>query len=192
MSSHGFQTKISLAWQHERPLAAMYRPQGGGAAAQPHPAEPAEPAEPAAARDDVDPHILADELAEARAMWAFDASDLYFFVRILAWCDAVTCFAREPVKRWCATYAWPKQRGFYFTAYGEEECNHMAREWCRKGHFYCIWLEAGSSWEYRYSQAVFDAYVPDEAWLKWACTVEVEDPVFERILELRRAFPINP
>jgi len=144
-------------------------------------------------------------LLREREEWASGYVNTFFYVRILGglWThqhckgrdsNAVTQFPREFVKRWCTTYKWPKQKGFYYTWHGgEENCHALAREWCRRGtFFYTIWMERGEDYGYPYSEEELKSCPEDGEFIDWACTINVDTPAFDAILEVRHAVPMNP
>jgi len=83
--------------------------------------------------------------------------------------DQAQCLARSHVKPWATAYKWPRQKGFSFSLYGEEESNRLAQQWQEKGHFYCsLWIDrSGGSYEYRFTAEELASFVPTEAWLDW-------------------------
>ena len=102
--------RAEYPWLTDDDLQA-YQPRGGGGGGGGPSAvgdadAPAAAAVPVPSAEDV-----AAELAATRERWSWDASDLHFYVRILAWNDSATCFARNFVKPWCEHYHWPKQKG---------------------------------------------------------------------------------
>ena len=67
--------------------------------------------------------------------------------------DAACMPARNGAKFWCAKYAFAKQESFYFTRYGVEACNMLAREWaCRAEYYVQLWYSDGEEEEFAYTE----------------------------------------
>lgn len=127
----------------------------------------------------VDAEAAVDELLQIRGEWDYDLgqAEEFFFCRILggAWtmanrgvaADAVAGYAKPGVaKDWCRSYGFPLQASFAFSRYGREGANQLAREYCRRGHFFLrLWLQHGADFQYR--QEHLHAYQECDEWRQW-------------------------
>ena len=136
----------------------------------PPPRRAAAPAAAAAAG----PHVLEDgdfedeallalreDLEAVRERWAFEGDDVgthvYTHQAGGRWTqrfrgvvtDAAHYKARAHTSEFCETFQWPKFKAFLYTTHGQDGANELAREWCRKAHFfYTIWAESEGGEEF--------------------------------------------
>ena len=137
-------------------------------------------------QDPVDVEAAVDELLAIRSEWDYDlgVAEEFFFIRILGgpWtmanrgvaADAAGGFARPGVgKDWCKSFAFPAQASFAFNRYGREGANQLAREYCRRGHFFLrLWLQSGT--DFQFTQEHIDAYQEAAEWRSWVESVPPE------------------
>lgn len=72
-------------------------------------------------------------------------------------------------------FKFPTQKSYSFSRYGREAANQLAREYCRRAHyFFSIWLH-GRQDSFEYSQAHIDAYDECSEWLAWLDGLADED-----------------
>lgn len=77
-----------------------------------------------------------------------------------------------------------------FNKYGEVSGVALATEWSRRGNYYFgLWMEAGADLGYVFSDDDIKGYEEDLEWLDFACGVEISDPAFARITEVRAWAP---
>ena len=145
-----------------------------------------------------------DELAALRDELVVPERRMDFYVHILGgkWtlahagvvADGCSYFARAGnPRRWCIKYAFPKQKGFMYAAYGGPEgpqimCNEIVR---RAQFFYDLCTESDDV-HFTYTDALLASYVDGEEFLDWMCDLDIESLLFQRGLEVRRLAPLNP
>ena len=104
--------------------------------------------------------------------------------------DSATAYARVHTKAFCTRFNWPKQRGFTFNLYGQEESVHLATEWANRGnHFARLWFEGGCILDCVFDCEGEHAYPEPFDFIDWACSVEVDSPVWPKVTEVRAAVP---
>ena len=94
---------------------------------------------------------------------------MFFFVHINGgdWAEANRGVAADSVggyarawlcSEWCVRFEFPVRNSFALTCYGREGGNELAREYCRRGHYFLkLWLDGGDA--FWYEQAHLDSYV---------------------------------
>ena len=146
-----------------------------------------------------------DKLADLRAHYNEEVDDgalelAHFYHRIQGgkWTaahkgdfrDGVACYARAHARAFCETFSWAKQKGFATHKYGERACVELAREWARRGNYYCqLWWEADCDPEFIFPEV--SLYEETEAWVDYALSVDIHGSVFLKIMECREARPIR-
>ena len=62
----------------------------------------------------------------------------------------------------------------------------MAKAWSRKGNFFCsLWASSDFAEDFTFSQEVLSSYVDSEEFLDWILSIDIENPIFELIVEVR-------
>ena len=149
--------------------------------------------------EEVAKRIEAD-IRERRKEWEFVDEDVTtnFYVHIAGgvWTDtfcgestneAVYKARGHVLSTFNTLYDWPRSKGFRFRLYGVDGANFLAREWCRKSHyFFNLWLDTERA--DCFDVGVFD-YVEHEEFLDWAVGIDISSPTWARISEVRAAFP---
>jgi len=106
--------------------------------------------------------------------------------------DAASMFGRAHARAWCDLHQWPYQKGFAFALYGEADAVHLAKAWARKSdYFSSMWFDNGASPDFEYSQEQLDSYTETDSFLDWAIALDVESPCFDRVIDVRAAFPLK-
>ena len=144
----------------------------------------------------------AEELADIRSMLKWDEDDqTWFYMHILGgkWtlenkgvhADAAASYARKGVStEWCLRFNYPRQASFMFRKYGREGAVHLAKEWCRRSHFFFMqWLNSDDGDAFAFSEDVLQAYQEPGEFVDWVLSLPVEDPCFDRACELRDSVP---
>ena len=139
-------------------------------------------------------------LEEFRDAWAdeHDVEDSHFYLFFPGgfWTetflgkvsDCAMAKARGHTHRFCLLFSWPKVKSFTFGAHGEAAAVQLAKEWCRKGHFFfSVWMGSDCAEEFA-SDSDFE-YEEDLDFLNFACGVDVDSPTFEAIMLLRHKRP---
>ena len=144
---------------------------------------------------------VAGELQELRDEHAVDSDDNeYFFMRIQGgrWtfghkgvlADAATCFSISYTRHFCDRYRWPKQRGFAFSKYGQQEAINLATEWANRGnHFARIWYDAGCPDGFKFEPMGCHAFPETLEFVDWCLSSDPASTTWERIVEVRSAAP---
>ena len=148
---------------------------------------------------------IRERLLARREEWAGGFPDKHFYVRQLggewtaAFCgveaNACAAFPRAGSMKWCRTYKWPQQKGFYYGIHdGDLNCNMLAREWVRKADwFFNIWLDNGRNYAYHYTEEDLASCPENDEFINWACDLDVESHTFESVMDMREhATPTNP
>ena len=144
------------------------------------------------------------ELAALRYDWKEeDQDELSFYTHIIGGPSihrlhghaavAAAAFARGGVPSlWCATYRWQIRTAFHYGHYSVEGSHELAREVCRRGHFfYTQWLGQDSD-TFDYQRHHLDAYEESESWLNWVLDQPLDSACFNRATEVRKIVPLNP
>ena len=181
---------------HEKTTAVPREP----VADAPHIAEPvvAPPIEDGEV--DIDLHALAVEMSIERRIWKLsEEENMYFYTHLRgdvgvhragSATSRSTTFARQSAMEFCRRYNWPREKGFSYRLYGGVHGSAMlSREWARLGHYYmCIWIENCEDVAFIFD-LVNDKAPDDLPFLDWAVTVDADSDTFNRIMEVREAFP---
>ena len=125
--------------------------------------------------DAVDDAETGDEEQELVEFEWDDTDDVYFYTRVGMGKASrgqsaevpriITGFARACARTWCVAYGFPQEMNFTYTEYGVEVSAAMAREYCRRGHYFIkFWVEAAAGVDVEYTQANVDSYVRTEEW----------------------------
>ena len=104
--------------------------------------------------------------------------------------DAVGGFAKSAVcKELCRSFAFPAQASFAFSRYGHLGGNQLAREYCRRGHFFFqLWFEHGE--DFKFQQHQVDMYSECDEFRLWVESLPLADVfVRRRAEEIRRLAP---
>ncbi len=158
------------------------------------------PPVPAEGADDVDDALAL--LAERRAEWNVDYSELAFFVRILGgkwtkehckvFSNAVACFLCKYAAPSCKIYTWQQQRTFHYAKFTGEGAMKLAHAWTQKGDwFFGVWMGQDDDY-YTYSDEDLASFVPDDDFLTWSLTLDVESPAFRAVHEYMHTQPSKP
>ena len=155
-------------------------------------------------RDEANAEAIRARLLEKRERWRFaEGDDMAFYIRIQGgeWtdefageeADSAVCFARAAAKKWCDRFKWPKQRGFWFSRYGVEDSNQLAREWARRGHYYFSLAAAHCDPDkYIYSEEDLAGYPPNLDFVAWAVDLANDSASFDEVVRVAHAQPTNP
>ena len=134
-------------------------------------------------------------LAAKRAELSWDDSEqLFFYTQVRSWADCVSGYPRggRPLE-WCRKYLFRKMFSNSISKYGDNAAMQLSREYCRRGEwYYMIWLETGSSADFRYTQEHLDSYLEIEEWVDWLLSLVPGSLPYARGMEIKRAVPINP
>ena len=141
-------------------------------------------------------------LLERRRLWERDFTDMWFFVRVQggrwtqkfkgAVADSAVMFARGMVLEWCRVYSMPKQKGFMFSRYTEENANMLAWEWARRcSYFFELWRGRGEDLMYRFTAEELDSYVSEEEFLDWGLGLAPDTYSYAAVGELLATVPRN-
>ena len=154
--------------------------------------------------EDEEPFDLPEELHAVREALELDDSDAvdYFNMRILGgvWtfehagevADAAMGYARGGLATaWAAAYNYPKSKRFHFGRYGRENARMLAKEYIRKGNYFCrMWVDSDDDAEaFVYTRAMVAGYVPSYEFINWAADLAIDDPSFDMALEVRELAP---
>ena len=155
-----------------------------------------------APEDAIDEADLYRELAEVR-VGVGNADETFYRVVVLGgkWtkkkkklaADAVMGAARHGnAARWAAQFSFPKSKRFHFPLYGIDNAKMLAREFARRGNFFCfMWHDSGLPLaNFNYTQAMVDSYVESAEYLDWAIGLDVDEPSFDKMVEIRRLVPV--
>ena len=142
---------------------------------------------------------VVEELKEHRERWAWvDPSISNFDVVQLGgrwtkfFCDvsfngACGMARGQEVKDWCILNCFPRQRAFMYSAWGEEDANALAREYCRRGqHFYNCWRLRDPELEFRWEPYHLAAYAEGDEFVRWAAGLDAHSDAFAMVLTGRR------
>lgn len=104
--------------------------------------------------------------------------------------DCAACLTRRIAEDFCKMYKFPKKKSFMFNLYGEVSAVALATEWSKRGNYYFgRWTEAGADLGYAFSDDDIKGCEEDLDWLDFACGIEISDPAFPRITEVRAWAP---
>ena len=151
--------------------------------------------------DEGDLDALMDALADDREEWEWDDVDMqmHFYqqirggrstaIRFGRGSDGASANARSHVRQWCIDFGWPRQPTFSYNVHTKAGAVQLAREWCRRGHFYFeLWHDSERPYDFDFRNAV-DQYMPSQDFLDWACAVDPNTATWDRIQELMAAYP---
>lgn len=172
---------------------------------------PLHPPPPAAAVDSVDDEALEerlltafDRLRDLRAEHAAEDDDEetmdHFYYRIMGgkWtekhkskvADACGTFARSHAQVWSRLFKWPTQKSFAFSKYGERDSINLAKEWSRRGNFFCqLWYDEDAPADFAYTDEQLQTYQESEGFLDWATSIDVNSDTMDAIIEMRKCLP---
>jgi hypothetical protein len=144
---------------------------------------------------------LMDELAKDRVEWAWDdeATQIHFYVHQRGGVstakqkgvalDGASANCRSHVSAWCISWNWPRQPTFAFSVHTKEGANELAKEWCRKGHyFFESFLDAESPDEFDFTD-LQATYAPSEEFMDWALSIDLESDTWARVQDVLNRMP---
>ena len=153
--------------------------------------------------DDADDPDLEEELSWIRTWLASaDEDETHFHVKVLGgqWtkantgeaCDFVIGKCRAGIaKDWCRHTDFPQSRRFSIRRYSAEGANWLAKEFSRRGNFFCRQYVVGNSegpgWSH--SATSNSAYAEKLDFLDWAAQLELDDPCLHAVMLLRDICP---
>ncbi len=77
-----------------------------------------------------------------------------------------------------------------FRKYTREGATHLAKEYCRRSHYFFMrWLNSDDE-DFQFTEAVTDEYQEQEEWLEWVLSMSHEDPCFDKVVEMRSRVPV--
>ena len=141
-----------------------------------------------------------EEIRATRDALDLDASELYFYTRVLAgkWtkihkgvaCDAIAAFCRAGLPlRWCKLFTWPPSKSYAFSLYGQECAMMCTHELCKRANFFfSLWLENDRLVNLDYVGLA--EYVPDEDFVEWLSQQDIESIYFENGIWVHQLVPI--
>ena len=144
------------------------------------------------------------ELAQERERYAgLEGGDTYFYLHLPGglWTerhkgkanDCAACLARAWTHNFCERYGFQKKYSFMYSAYppGKDKAVALARAWVHKGnYFYQRWEDASEGdLSYSFTQDDLDMYVESQDFLDFVHGLDIEDPAFDRVLQVRRWVP---
>ena len=135
----------------------------------------------------------------------FDHTDCkeYFYTRVLKgnWTEkhtgkpsnGIAGYCRGGLAlKWCKKYSYAQSHAFHWGKFGQTGAWHLAREHCRRAHYFFTLSRLDDSSEFAYVQGHFDAYHELDEYRDFIASQPVDSEVRQRAEVLRQEFPVNP
>ena len=106
--------------------------------------------------------------------------------------DAALRAARKgKASMWEAQFSFPQSKRFHFPLYGTDNAKKLAKEFAHRANCFCfMWHDTEVSLaNFRYTQAMVDSYVESPEYLDWAVGLDLDEPSFDKMAEIRRLVP---
>ena len=88
-------------------------------------------------------------------------------------------------------FEFTKQASFFFSRFTQEGAIMLSQEYCRRANFFVDLFLAQGNEDYVFSDEDLDRCHADEAFLDWFCSLDTDDPCFDRGNEIRHTRSSN-
>ena len=103
--------------------------------------------------------------------------------------DSACYHGRAWVNTWCGYYLWPHSRQYFYTVYGQDGANYLARELCRKAQYFYNFFEQSEDDDFIYEDHHYAGFIESPEFGAYIAGLAPADPCVDAANAIRNLRP---